>query len=153
MMMLSIVGRSSFISWRLAPAIVRPMGTPCPSVSRLRFTPLLPRSVGLGPVFSPTQWRFGHRPIHREPVPVDPADLLKLLQSCLPQLEEDSGLHPLLKAVMGRRVCTQLGLIQGLPLAPRAQHIEDGIGTLAIGHAWASSPKAIGVHMDRQQRL
>src|SRR6266576_613208 len=51
--MLSIVDRTSFISWRCAPSIVSPIGTPCPSVSRLRFTPLLPRSVGLGPVFSP----------------------------------------------------------------------------------------------------
>src|SRR5438874_1504286 len=153
MMMLSIVGRSSFISWRLAPSIVSPMGTPCPSVSRLRLTPLLPRSVGLGPVFFPAQRGFGHRPIHREPVPVDPAGLLKLLQSGLPQLEEDSGLHPLLKAIMGGGVGTQLGLIQGLPLAPRAQHVEDGIGTVAIRYTWASSPKAMGVHMHRQQRL
>src|SRR5437764_9062519 len=61
-MMLSIVGRSSFLSWRLAPSIVRPMGTPCPSVSRLRFTPLLPRSVGLGPVFSPPKGAAGSWP-------------------------------------------------------------------------------------------
>src|SRR5215472_4195119 len=49
---LPMVGRTSFISWRLAPSIVRPMGSPCPSESLLRLTPLLPRSVGLGPVFS-----------------------------------------------------------------------------------------------------
>src|SRR2546423_14784431 len=49
----SMVGRTSFISWRCAPSIVSPIGTPCPSVSTLRLTPLLPRSVGLGPVFSP----------------------------------------------------------------------------------------------------
>src|SRR5437764_10382911 len=150
MMMLSIVGRSSFISWRLAPSIARPMGTPCPSVSRLRLTPLLPRSVGLGPGFFPTQGRFGHRPIHRKPVPVDPAGLLTLLQSCLPPLEEDSGLHPLLKAVMGRRVRTQLGLIEGLPLTPGTQDIENGISTVAIRHAWASSSKAMRIHMHRQ---
>src|SRR5512135_768050 len=107
--------------------MVRPIGTPCPSVSRLRFTPLLPRSVGLGPVFFPAQWGFGHRPIHREPVPVNPAQLIKLLQSCLPEFEEDSRFHPLLKTVMRRRMRTQLGLIQGLPLAACAQHVENGI--------------------------
>src|SRR6266699_686851 len=129
------------------------MGTPCPSVSRLRLTPLLPRSMGLGPVFFPAQRRFGHGPIHREPVPVDSAGLLKLLQSGLPQLEEDSGLHPLLKAVMGRRMRAQLGLIQGLPLTASAQHIENSIGTVAIGHAGASSPKAMRIHMHWQQWL
>ena len=77
------------------------MGTPCPSVSRLRLTPLLPRSVGLGPVFFPAQRRFGHGPIHREPVPIDSAGLLKLLQSGLPQLEEDSGLPPTLESGHG----------------------------------------------------
>ena len=40
---------------------------------------------------------------------------------------------------MGCGVRTQLGLIQGLPLTARAQDIEDGIGTVAIGHPWASS--------------
>src|SRR5258708_27681197 len=121
--MLSMVGRTSFISWRLAPSIVRPMGTPCPSVSRLRFTPLLPRSVGLGPVFFPAQWGFGDRPIHRKPVPVDPTQLLKLLESCLPAFEEDSGLHPLLKAIMRRSMRAPFGLIEGLPLPSRAQDV------------------------------
>jgi hypothetical protein len=142
-MMLSMVGRTSFISWRLAPSIVRPIGTPCPSVSRLRFTPLLPRSVGLGPVFFPAQRRFGHGPIYREPVPVDPAELIKLLHSGLPQFEEDSRLHPLLKAVMCGRMRTQLGLIEGLPLAARAQYIEDRVGTVSIGHARSSPAKAM----------
>src|SRR5258708_4622202 len=52
---LSMVGRTNFMSCRLAPSTTRPSGTPCPSVSRLRLTPDLPRSVGLRPVVS--QWR------------------------------------------------------------------------------------------------
>src|SRR5438128_389271 len=112
-MMLSMVGRSNFISWRLAPSIVRPMGTPCPSVSMLRLTPLLPRSVGLGPVFFPTQ-----------PLPVNPTQFIELLNSGLPELEKDSRFDPLLKAIMGRRMRTQLGLIQRLPLAASPQHVE-----------------------------
>src|SRR5512142_245793 len=138
-MILSSVGRLSFISWRLAPSIAKPIGTPCPSVSRLRFTPLLPRSVGLGPVFFPAQRRFGHRPVHREPLPVNPMQLIKLLDSRLPQLEEDSGFDPLLKAIMGRRMRTQFGVIQRLPLAARSQHVENGINTVTIGHPWPSS--------------
>src|SRR5215469_5055282 len=100
--MLSMVGRTSFISWRLAPSIVRPIGKPCPWVSRLRLTPLLPRSVGLGPVFSPTQRSLGHCPIHREPLPVNATQLIKLVESGLPELEEDSRLYPFLKEIMGR---------------------------------------------------
>src|SRR5213082_3547005 len=124
MTMLSMLGRTSFISWRLAPSIVRPIGTPCPSVSRLRFTPLLPRSVGLGPVFFPAQRRFGHRPVHTQPLPVHALEFIKLLNSGLPEGEEDARSHPLLKAIMGRRMRTQFGLIQGLPLAAGSQHVE-----------------------------
>src|SRR5690348_239577 len=101
-MMPSMVGRTNFISWRLAPSIATLIGTPCPSVSTLRFTPRLPRSVGLGPVFFPAQWGLGHGPVHTYPLPVNPPQFVKLLQSSLPQLEEDARLHPLLKAIMRR---------------------------------------------------
>src|SRR5258706_12158571 len=119
------------MSWRLAPSIVRPIGTPCPSVSRLPLTPDLPRSVGLRPVFFPAQRRFGQRPVHRQPVPLDPAQLRKLLDSRVPELEEDAGCHPGLEPIMRRRMRTQVGLVQGLPLAARAQDVEDreGAGT------------------------
>src|SRR5512135_2948397 len=105
-MILSMVERTSFISWRWAPSITTPIGTPCPSVSRLRFTPPLPRSVGLGPVFFPPQRGFGHRPVHREPVPIDPAEFLKLLDSGFPQLEKDACFYPFLKPIMCRRMST-----------------------------------------------
>src|SRR6476660_3517820 len=106
-----MVGRTNFMSCRLAPSIVRPIGTPCPSVSRLRLTPDLPRSVGLRPVFFPAQWRLGQPPVHRQPVPRDSAQLRKPLDSRVPEPEEEAGFHPGLKAVMGRRMGTQLGLI------------------------------------------
>src|SRR5512135_1023794 len=48
---------------------------------------------------------------------------------------------------------TQLGVIQSLPLAARAQHVENGIGTVAIRHPWASSSKAMRFHVHRQQWL
>ena len=37
-----MVSRTSFMSFRLAPSIARPIGTPCPSVNRLRFAPFFP---------------------------------------------------------------------------------------------------------------
>ena len=82
-----------------------------------------------------------HRPIHREPVPVDATQLLKLLDASSPEFDEDARPHPLLKAVMRGRVRTQLGLIQRLPLATRSQDGEDGIRTVAIRRSWASPPK------------
>src|SRR5512135_2535872 len=105
------------MSLRLAPATAKPMGTPCPSVSRLRLTPSLPRSVGLGPVFFPAQRRFGHRPVHAQPVPLNAFQFVKAFDTALPELQKHTGCHPLLKAVMRRRMAHQFGLIQRLPLA------------------------------------
>src|SRR5215831_19489301 len=102
-----MVARTNFISCRLAPSTTSPMGTPCPSVSRLRLTPDLPRSVGLRPVFFPPERGLGHRPVHRQPVPVDPAQFIKALHSRLPELEEHARLHPGLEAIVRRRVGTQ----------------------------------------------
>ena len=67
---LSTVAGTSFISWRLAPSTASPTGMPWVSVNRLRLTPLLPRSVGLGLVFSPAQGGFGQGPVHTQPTPV-----------------------------------------------------------------------------------
>src|SRR5450756_2094783 len=122
--MLSMVWRTSLISLRLAPATAKPIGTPCPSVNRLRLTPALPRSVGLGPVFFPAQRGFGHGPVHTQPIPVDPLQVIELCDACLPQVQKDIRLHPFLKTIMSRRMCHQFGLIECLPLAARTQYIE-----------------------------
>jgi len=47
-----------FLSCRLAPSTVTERGIPFPSVSKLLFVPLLPRSVGLRPVPSPPKGAF-----------------------------------------------------------------------------------------------
>jgi hypothetical protein len=60
-------------------------------------------------------------------------------------------LHPFLKAIMRGRMRAQLGLIQRLPLAARAQYVEDRISTAPIRDTWSSTPKAVRVHMLRQQ--
>jgi site-specific recombinase XerD len=109
--------------------------------------------VGLGPVFFPAQGRFGHRPVHTHPLPVNALEFIKLLKSGLPEFEEDSRPHPLLKAIMGRRMRTQLGLVERLPLASRSQDVENGIGAVTIRHAGASTAKAMRVDVDGQQRL
>jgi len=44
------VGCANVISCRFAPATTIAGGMPCPSVSRLRFVPLFPQSMGSGPV-------------------------------------------------------------------------------------------------------
>src|SRR5215210_5297044 len=100
MMRLSRVSLTNFRSGRLAPATTRPTGTPWPSVNRLRLTPLLARSVGLGPVFFPSERGLRHRAVHAQPLPVNPLQLLKLLPPRPPQLYEHPGRHPFLKAIM-----------------------------------------------------
>src|SRR5574340_599093 len=99
--MLSMVSRTSFISFGFAPAILSPIGTPCPSVRRLRLTPLLPRSVGLGPLFSPRQRGFGHCAVHTQPIPGDPFQFVKAFESALPKFQKDACFYPFLKT----RVC------------------------------------------------
>ena len=47
------VASNNLASWTFAPATVMLKGPPSRSTSRLRFTPALPRSVGLGPIRSP----------------------------------------------------------------------------------------------------
>src|SRR5439155_19045974 len=67
--MLAMVSAMSLWSFRFAPSIVSPTGTPAPSVRRLRLVPSLARSVGFGPVFFPAQRGFGssHRPSPANP--------------------------------------------------------------------------------------
>ncbi len=152
-MILSIVERSSFMSWRWAPSILTPMGTPCPSVSRRRFTPPLPRSVGVGPVFFPAQRGFGHGPVHGQPLPVDPPPFLEALDASLPECEKDVCLHPFLEPIVRGRMGTQLGLVEGLPRASRSQDRKDRVGAISIRDAWSSTTEAMGIDMHRQQWL
>src|SRR5436190_24187193 len=89
--MLARVASTSFMSLRLAPAAASPIGTPRPSVKSERLAPLLPRSVGLGPVLFPPERGFRHRPVHRLPLPVDPDLQVVLDQARPPELAEHPG--------------------------------------------------------------
>ena len=81
---LSIVSRAILKSWRWAPSPARPMGPPRPSVRPLRLVPLLPRSVGFLPTFFPPEGRFGHRAVHREPLPINALQGLVVHQTLFP---------------------------------------------------------------------
>src|SRR5438067_1547224 len=99
--MLSIVSRASFMSGRFAPSTANPIGTPSASTSTLRLAPLLPRSVGLGPVFFFSQRGLGHAAVHAQPGPVDAHEVVILQQALLPEGQKDARLDPLLEAVVG----------------------------------------------------
>jgi hypothetical protein len=53
----STVSSSILQSWMLAAECVIVSGIPCRSTTRWRFEPDFPRSVGFGPVFSPSRGR------------------------------------------------------------------------------------------------
>src|SRR4051812_11876825 len=95
---LSIVSLRSLNSLWFDPSTNTPIGTPPPSVSRLRLVPCLPRSVGFLPTFSPPERGFSHRPVHREPRPINPVERLVFGQSYLPELQKHAGFAPLLEA-------------------------------------------------------
>ena len=59
--------------------------------------------------------------------------------------QEDAGLDPLLEAVVRRRTGAEAGGIQGLPLAARAQDVEDGIQAHAVVLAWPTAAEAVRV--------
>src|SRR5262245_39760002 len=124
-MMASRVASTNFISWRLAPSTATPSGIPCPSVSTLRLVPSLPRSVGFLPTFFPTQRGLGPSSVHRLPFPVEPLQLIILQQPLLPEPLKHLRRPPCLKAVMDRTRSAEAAR-QRFPLAPRAQHIQDG---------------------------
>src|SRR5438270_9385519 len=115
--MLSSVASTSFLSCRLAPSMASPSGMPLASTSRLRLAPSLPRSVGFLPTFFPPERGFRHRPVHRQPVPIDPLQRVVFLQADSPQPEEDTGLGPFLEAAVGRTLRADAGGAQGAPLA------------------------------------
>src|SRR4051794_1095412 len=90
----------SLWSLRFAPSMTTLSGMPLPSVSTERLTPRLPRSVGLRPVFSPTQRGLPHSPIECQPGPVDAAERVVGQQAVAPERLEHPGLRPFLETPM-----------------------------------------------------
>lgn len=52
-----------------------------------------------------------------------------------------------------RSCAVECALVERLPLATSSQHVEDRVGTVSISGAWSSASKAMGIDVDRQQRL
>jgi hypothetical protein len=124
---------------------------PSPSVSRLRLTPFLARSVGFFPVFFPPEGCLGHAPVHRQPRPVDPLPVIVGHQARLPQGLEDALFHPALEAIVGGGTGAEAGGIEGLPLAAGAQHEEDGFHADAIGGGGLAAAERMCVQSLRDQ--
>src|SRR5713101_939234 len=123
----SSVSRAILKSFLLAPSMARPTGTPLASTRMLRLVPSLALSVGLGPVFFPSQGSLGHRSVHGEPFPVDAFQLVIGQEASSPKFQEDARLQPLLEAPVGRGARTNSRGVQSVPLAPGAEHKENGI--------------------------
>ena len=97
---LVIVSFAILKSFRFAPSMARPIGMPCPSVSKLRFTPCFARSVGFGPLFFPRKRCFPHRSIHGTEAPVNALQFVVFPKALLPELFEYSCLVPFLESAV-----------------------------------------------------
>jgi hypothetical protein len=105
----------------------------------------------VGPGFFPRLAALSSSPRPSRASPLDPAQIIKLLDSDLPELEKNARFYP--EPIVRRRMGTQFGLVQSLPLAASAQHVEDRICTTSIGDAGSSTTKAMRIDVDWQQRL
>src|SRR5512135_834285 len=141
---LANVRQTSHLSCVLAPEIATPSGTPRPSVSSDRLVPRMARSVGLGPVFPPTERGLGHRPVDRLPLPLDPSQFVILVQGDPPEVSEDALGGPLLEVVVQSAAAAELSR-GGLPLAAGAEHIEDAVEDHPQVGAGSSTLGALGV--------
>src|SRR6266545_3930539 len=99
--MFSSVARSSRKSLVFAPAISSPSGAPLPSHRSERF-PLFGSVGGVGTRMLAAQRRLAHRPVARQPLPLDPVCLIVGEQSLPPELFEHARPRPLLKAAVRR---------------------------------------------------
>jgi hypothetical protein len=77
---------------------------------------------------------------------------VKRFHTRFPEVQETIRFDPFLKPVVGGGFGTQLRLLQGFPLAPRAEHVENRIGAAAIRQTRPAATKAVGMHPYREQR-
>jgi hypothetical protein len=115
------------MSFSFAASTARPTGIPLVSVSKLLLTPFLPRSVGLGPLFSPAERRFCHRSIHGHPRPVNPLGLVVLKEPLLPKTVKQSLLSPALEPSMRSGTRADSSGVQRIPLTASVQNEKNGI--------------------------
>ena len=116
------------------------------------MTPFLARSVGFFPVFFPPERRLGHAAIETQPGPVDSFPIVVGHQAVFPQRLEDALLNPKLQAVMGSGARAEAGGVQRLPLATRAQDVENGLHTDPVRGGRLTAAEGMGVDALGDQR-
>ena len=129
----SMVSTRSFWSWRLAPAAASPIGTPERSVRTDRFAPFCPVG-GIWAGLPAAERRLAHGAVARQPLPVDAVLFVVAQQAPAPELLEDAGPRPLLKAPVGRARVADARGVERVPLHARAQHKQDRVHRRAVGH-------------------
>ena len=115
--------------------------------------PVFPPSVGLGPVFFPSQGRLGHCPVHGLPPPVNPLEAVVFEQPLAPEFLKDAGFSPFLEAAVGRRALRQPQAIQRIPLHAGAEHHQNGLHTQPVRSASPVAAQWVRVLRYRQQGL
>jgi hypothetical protein len=151
-MRLARVFHTGFMSWRLAPSMAMAIGGMLlVSVSRLRLTPCLPRSVGFGPFFRVGERCLRHRAIHGQSRPVytlefvmgrEPPFSRGTRTPCRPSIPESAGMPSCRSRCRWRS-----GRSNGKPCT---QDEEDGFmafrsGTLGLWH-----PRGWGLRGERR---
>ena len=137
----------------IGPCHRHPQRNAVPFAQQATLNPTFGSVRRVGTCCLTAQRRFGDGAVHAQPGPIEALELIELVDARSPKLQKHVGLDPLLVAVMGSGVRTQLGLIQALPLAARAQHIENSVCAQTVGNAGTSAAKAVDVNLDGQQRL
>ena len=104
------------------------------------------------PVFFPPEGCLGHAAVHAQPGPVDAFPVVVGQQAHFPHLLEDTRREPLLEAIVGGGTRAKAGGVQGLPLAARTQHEEDGVHAHAVGGTRPAAAEAMGVFVFGKQQ-
>jgi len=107
---------------------------PRASVKRLRLTPPLARSVGVGPVFFPAQRRLVQRTVEGHPLKIEPNQLVVVPQGFVPEPGKHARLYPLLEAAVRRAGRANARRAQRFPLAACAQDKENAVQHLPVRH-------------------
>jgi hypothetical protein len=89
--------------------------------------------------------------IHGKEVPVNAVEMVVAEQPINPELVEDPGFAPFLKAPVGRGMVADAGCIESAPLAARARYKENRVHGVAVGHRRIVA--AQGVRLSRGQEL
>jgi hypothetical protein len=96
------VSRAILKSWRLAPSTHGEADRHAAAVGE--DAPLGPELPTIGRVLAhlfPPEWGVGHRPVHRQPRPVNPLQRVIGCEPALSQRQQHSSLGPLVEAAMG----------------------------------------------------